>query len=54
MHLHALSTARVEESYPSDLERENFLLLQCLQTSTLLPAAGRNHEQDLHAAAPPP
>jgi len=54
MHLHALSSARVEEAYPSDLERENFLLLQCLQTSTLLPAAGRKHEQDLHAAAPPP
>jgi len=36
MHLHALSTAQVEEAYPSDLERENFLLLQCLQTSTLL------------------
>lgn len=36
MHLHALSTARVEEAKPSDGERENFLLQQCLQTSTLL------------------
>lgn len=36
MQLHALSSARVEEVHPSAGERENFLLMQCLQTATLL------------------